>query len=104
MPLVIEGVEEVECMGSPISVAVALLLRRPFPVVAVAARLNICGIRARLIELTVLPSEGCNCWNDSNSPSRAFRLRRNSWTVVALFEADFGWTSRTAGTDSPSMR
>ena len=56
-----EGADALACIGNPISVAVALLVRRVLPVVACVARLNICGIRALLKELELCPSGGWNC-------------------------------------------
>lgn len=74
----IEGADTFACIGRPMSVPAALLDLLVLPVVAWVARLNMCGIRALLKELELWPSEGWNCWNDSNSERRALRLRRNS--------------------------
>lgn len=81
-------------MGSPISAAE--LVRRALLPVALVARLNICGIRARDID-DVEPSAGWICWKDSNSAKRAFKLRRNSSALEEL-------RSRTVGKDSPNKR
>lgn len=56
-----DGADTFACMGNPISVPAALLVRRVLPVVACVARLNICGIRALLKELELCPSGGWNC-------------------------------------------
>ena len=100
------GAETFACIGRPISVPAALLVLRVLPVVACVARLNMCGIRARLKELELCPSGGWNCWKDSNSERRALRLRKSSWTGEAPPVEDVweGWTSRMAGMESPSRR
>ncbi len=101
-----DGVEMFGCIGRPISVPAALLVRLVLPVVACVARLNMCGMRALLSELALCPSGGWNCWKDSNSVRRELRLRRNSSTVEALDAEELweGCTSSTAGTESPRRR
>ena len=65
------GADMVCCNGIPISVTGPLDFLGRVP-----ARLNICGIRARLNELVELPSWGCSDWKDSNSESNELRLLR----------------------------
>lgn len=68
------GGEEVGgCMGRPISETGPLDFRG---LAIVPDLLNICGMRARLRELAVLPSGGCSCWKDSNSVRSVLRLLR----------------------------
>lgn len=52
------------------------------------ARLNMCGMRARLNDEGVPPSGGWFCWYDSNSPRRPLRTLRKSYAAAALTAAD----------------
>ena len=73
----------------------ALLLRRPL--LLRLARLNICGMRARLRELGVLPSAGWIAWYCSNSVRSALRALRKS-------VGEFALRSMMAGREKPRRR
>jgi len=101
--------EKLCCRGRPISGPEVVEVRLALLLVACVARLNMCGMRARLKVDAVLPSVGCICWYASNSTRRALSVLRKSYAAAALAAADdvellCACMSRTGGMERPRRR